>query len=152
MKTFVSASLLLVALVASAFAQNPYNPPAPDPSEAGKINQIYGGIQDLMTQAHNKGSNWLRMAHAKQHGCVRAFIQTLPNLPPYAAQGPCEEFRVSPHETFRSRGFCNFFLCAGLFNTATQNSSHVALIRFSNGIGSQLIQIQACAQFHAGST
>lgn len=84
---FTIAVLVLTFAAAFVFAQNPYTPPIPDPSEQGKINQIWRGIQDLMNQAHAKGNPWLRMAHAKQHGCVQAFIQTLPNLPPYAAQG-----------------------------------------------------------------
>jgi outer membrane murein-binding lipoprotein Lpp len=84
---FVVSACILALLVVSASAQNPYTPPTPDPSETAKINQIWSGIQDLMNQAHAKGNPWLRMAHAKQHGCVRALIQTLPNLPSYAAQG-----------------------------------------------------------------
>jgi hypothetical protein len=59
-----------------------------DHSEDQKIQQITNNLLDLMNQQYYKhGNNRLRMAHVKQHGCVRGTLNVIPNLPPTLAQG-----------------------------------------------------------------
>lgn len=56
--------------------------------EDQKIQQVTDNLLDLMNQQYyNHGNNRLRMAHVKQHGCVRATLNVVPNLNPTLAQG-----------------------------------------------------------------
>jgi catalase len=81
-----------------------------DQDEDQKIQQITNNLLDLMNQQYYKhGNSRLRMAHVKQHGCVRGTLNVIPNLPLTLAQG--------------------------IFDVNKQNSSYPAFVRFSNGEG-----------------
>jgi len=90
------ALLILVALVALCNADT-----------GADVSAIFATETQLQ---YSKGvdGQWLREAHAKQHGCVRAFVTPLPGLPSNLAQG--------------------------IFN-APFGTSYPAFIRFSNGFG-----------------
>jgi hypothetical protein len=71
------------------------------------------------TQNQNKAGlsgEWLRNAHAKQHGCIQAFLTPLDNLSPALAQG------IFSH-----------------------NTSYPAFIRFSNGMGRGFVPLTGAA-------
>jgi hypothetical protein len=55
--------------------------------EAASITHIASVFSSLMTAANNKGDPWLRNAHAKGHGCVRAYLNISSKLDPSLQQG-----------------------------------------------------------------
>jgi len=78
------------------------------------INQIVSLLQQSMQNQYQSGNPWLRQAHAKQHGCVRGFMQPDANLPAELAQG--------------------------IF---TNQTIYPVFIRFSNGVGPGFTAIQS---------
>eukprot|EP01102_Stenamoeba_stenopodia_P017039 TRINITY_DN6049_c0_g1_i1.p1 TRINITY_DN6049_c0_g1~~TRINITY_DN6049_c0_g1_i1.p1 ORF type:complete len:374 (-),score=74.68 TRINITY_DN6049_c0_g1_i1:118-1239(-) len=73
------AVLLLSALAFSASAYQVGDDP--------EIDTIVEIFTNLTQQTYASGFPWLRQAHAKQHGCVRAIVTPLANLDPTLAQG-----------------------------------------------------------------
>jgi len=59
----------------------------PLPNEADLINQVWNEFKSELTEFHTDFPN-LRLAHVKQHGCVRATLTVNPAIKPNLAVGP----------------------------------------------------------------
>ncbi len=53
----------------------------------GQIEEIVNIMANLTQQQYDDGNPWLRMAHAKQHGCVIATLTVNSDLSTELAQG-----------------------------------------------------------------
>ncbi len=71
-------------------------------SEQDIPSQIVTILSALTQKEFGHGNPWLRQAHAKQHGCVQATVQVLPNLPAHLAQGTYfdDNFSVNHYDFF----------------------------------------------------
>jgi len=76
--------------------------------EAANIDAVFTIFSESMAAQYSEGDEWLRQAHAKQHGCARGYLIVNAGLP-------------SP-------------LDRGIFNVSS-TTYYPVLMRFSNGVG-----------------